>query len=189
MIERPQKAERYKGSIKEFLKNYKVYPKLTSQLDSFSKPFDQPTINEIVLWKVARYVEMPTKALECLDNVRRLEPGQHRKAKKLVEALQYVKGIKLSMASTFLRFANPSVFQIIDGRAFRAVYGKSFAGAKSQHKGNGQFEQLAELYLKYLDDLKRLCDLTQIKFEIADRILYQFDKEVNKRISKKDAGE
>ncbi|SFB86234.1 hypothetical protein [Kaistella jeonii] len=75
------------------------------------------------------------------------------------------------MASTILRFKNPSVYQIIDQRVYRFIYGQNlplyFSNAQKQ----------IELYL---DKLKGVCEKKNIDFTLSDRILYQMDKHHNK---------
>ena len=63
--------------------------------------------------------------VEELNEFVHLTFGQHRKADSFLENVLECKGIDLAMASTILRFRNPNVFQIIDKRAYRAVYGKN----------------------------------------------------------------
>ena len=36
-----------------------------------------------------------------------------------------------------------------------------------------------DIYFDYLHDLITLCDQKKIKFETIDRVLYQFDKDIN----------
>ena len=80
------------------------------------------------------------------------------------------------MASTFLRFANPEVFQIIDLHAYRAVYGTDLAKALKACRGVGTKTQL---YVAYLDALRQLCTEKRLPFRDSDRILFEFDKQEN----------
>jgi hypothetical protein len=56
-----------------------------------------------------------------MDGLRLLNPGVEERARPILAALLAARGVDLPMASTFLRFRNPSVFQIIDRHAWVAV--------------------------------------------------------------------
>ena len=83
------------------------------------------------------------------------------------------------MASTFLRFRNPVVFQIIDRHAYRAVYGRDY-----KLYTQTSLKKKIEVYFGYLDDLRSLCEKNGLKFETVDRVLYVFDKETNGGLAK-----
>ncbi len=78
------------------------------------------------------------------------------------------------MASTFLRFRNPSVFQIIDRHAYRALYGQDYK------QGTTKPSKKIELYFGYVDDLRGLCNAKGFRFETVDRVLYMFDKKTKR---------
>ena len=83
------------------------------------------------------------------------------------------------MASTILRFRNPSVFQIIDRHAYRTLYGTDcslYTQSSAKRK--------AEVYFAYLDDLRLLCEGKGLSFESVDRVLYVFVKETNGGLAK-----
>ncbi|GEP45867.1 hypothetical protein [Brevifollis gellanilyticus] len=170
------KAGDFDGNLRAFMAKYKAYPSLTRQLDHFVGPFNAEVINCIVLWKLSRFVDLPAPLLAELDGVRQLEVGQHAQAAELATDLQRVKGVQLAMASTFLRFANPEVFQIIDRHAYRAVYGTDLSKALKAHRTVGAKTQL---YFTYLDALRQLCTEKHLPFRDADRILFEFDKQEN----------
>jgi len=55
------------------LEEYKYQPGLTDKLDNLNKmPLDQHIINEIVLWKVNRYVSVPDTLLKKIDSLKLL---------------------------------------------------------------------------------------------------------------------
>jgi thermostable 8-oxoguanine DNA glycosylase len=115
--------------------------------------------------------------------LRKLKPGEHEHGRAVLQELLKVHGVDLPMASTLLRFRNPSVFQIIDRHAFRALYGRDYP-LHTQSPA----ERKIEVYFAYLDDLRSLCELKGLKFETVDRVLYVFDKEANGGLAKgKDA--
>ena len=168
-------ARKWKGSFSVFLQDYRYQPDLTTRLDSsMAVPFDQTTINEVVLWKINRYVRLKEPTLELLNGVSEVPRGAHRQAADLLALLLDTRGVDLPMASTFLRFRNPRAFQIIDRHAYRAVYGRSYP-----LRGTSPLEAKRTLYFAYLDDLIDLAQLKDLEFERLDRILYMFDKSQN----------
>src|SRR4051812_34361666 len=120
-------AQRNKRQLGKYLELYRYQPELTAHLDTLpSAPFSQQTINEIVLWKVNRYVRFPARLSKTLHGLRKLPPKQHRQAKSILEELLDCRGVDLAMASTILRFQNARTFQIIDRHAYRALTGKPY---------------------------------------------------------------
>jgi len=166
-----------KEDWKPYLKRYNYQKGLTKELDKFKGDFDQAEINRLVLWKVNRYAKIPSELLVELNKIKDLKPGQHRKAREVLEKLLHsnVRGVDLAMASTFLRFRNPHVFQIIDQRAFRVIYGEKM-------KGTGTPKEKTDKYFEYLDKLRKLCEKKNVAFEKIDRILYELDKEKNREL-------
>ena len=112
--------------------------------------------------------------LDRLDALKTLEAGAHRQADSVVESLLNVHGIDLPMASTFLRFRNPKVFQIIDRHAYRALCGEVYPLYVQSPTA-----RKLEIYFDYLDRLRALCVGKGLRFETADRVLYVFDKKKN----------
>ena len=79
------------------------------------------------------------------------------------------------MASTILRFKNPKIYQIIDQRVYRVIYGKDMPRVL-------KVEEAIDFYLEYLTKLKKVCSKYNINFYESDRVLYVLDKEINKTI-------
>jgi hypothetical protein len=99
-------AQNYKGDLSRFASSYKYQPVLTRHLDNLpDEPFSQEVVNEIVLWKVNRYVRLPQDVRDCLYALRTFRPRQHRGAEQVVRMLLQCHGIDLPMASTFLAFS------------------------------------------------------------------------------------
>lgn len=172
------KAIDYRGDLKVFLKKYNYQPKLTNKLDRLNdKPFSQPLINEIVLWKVNRYVSLSTKLLQEIDKVKRLNNGQHREGQAVLESLLQVHGVNLPMASAFLRFRNPRAFQIIDRHAYRAICGQKYPLNMAS-----RIDRKISTYFEYLAKLIELCTQRNLDFQTIDRLLYTFDKEINGKL-------
>jgi hypothetical protein len=178
------KASDFNGDLSDFLKDYKYQQKLTPKLDDLEGVKLSPElVNEIVLWKVNRYVSLDVDQLHRLDTVATLKPGEHRKALAILEELLGVPGVDLPMASTFLRFRNPSVFQIIDGHAYRAVYGEKYPFRPSGSKKTfGDKNKKIVAYFDYLDKLIELCNRKTLTFGTVDRLLYKFDKQENDKL-------
>jgi thermostable 8-oxoguanine DNA glycosylase len=181
----PIKASEFDGDLSDFLRQYKYQPELTKKLDDLDAVNVTPELlNEIVLWKVNRYVSLGEDQLRRIDAVRKLEPGEHRQAHPILTEFLAAHGVDLPMASTFLRFRNPSVFQIIDRHAYRALYGRDYrmyTQTSAQRK--------IEVYFAYLDDLRAFCGQKALKFETVDRVLYVFDKKTNGSLTKGNAAE
>lgn len=173
-------AREFDGDLCEFLLRYKFQTNLTKRLDDL-EDLDLTTevLNEIVLWKVNRYVSLDANQLSRINALRKLEPGEHGRARLVLEDLLEAHGVDLPMASTFLRFRNPSVFQIIDRHAYRALYGRAY-----KLYTQTSVKKKIDVYFAYLDDLHNLCDAKGLGFKVADRALYVFDKETNGSLSK-----
>ena len=161
-------------SIADFLKYYRVYPELTRKLDKPDWMFTQEIINEIALWKVARYVKLSSNLLVQLDGLRSLKPKQHEKGAEALTALLGISGVRLPMASTFLRFANPQVFQIFDQHIYRAVF-----GILPKEDLSKKPSDCVPYYIKFLNKLHSDCETLKIPFSESDRILFEFDRREN----------
>ena len=163
----------------DFEFNYQ--PDLTGILDLVNSEFDQNSINEIVLWKVNRYVSLSPDSLKCLNSIDRNSKSLDiEQTQKVLTFLLNTKGIQLPMASTILRFRNPHIYQIIDQRVFRLIYNGNVLKIKSVNSTKNNQEQIL-MYLDYLVDLRGVCEKFNIPFESSDRVLYMADKRVNKQ--------
>jgi thermostable 8-oxoguanine DNA glycosylase len=184
-MQQPTRANDYEGDLSEFLKKYNFQPELTRKLDDLEDVKLSPELlNKIVLWKLNRYVSLNEDQLLRIDAVRNLKPGEHEQARPVLEDLLKAHGVDVPMASTFLRFRNPFVFQIIDRHAYRALYGQDY-----KLYPQTSVKKKIDAYVAYLDDLRRLCYSKGLVFHTVDRVLYVFDKEANGSLSKeKNAG-
>lgn len=162
--------------------NYDYQSELTSKLDTLSGDFNQSIINEIILWKINRYAKIDDEALFYLNKInnndRKINVSLTR---KVLEKLLLTKGIRLPIASSILRFKNPSLYQIIDQRAYRLIN-------DDELKLPSSIENQIDLYLAYLSKLRDVCKNKNIPFKDADRVLYEIDKKVNKKIKLKNYG-
>ena len=168
-------------ALSAFINDYSIYPNLTQKLDRSDLNFSQELINEIVLWKISRYVEIPLNVFESLNGLRNLRVGQHRNAEPVLISLLRCAGVRLPMASTILRFANPDVFQIYDRHICRAMWGTCEKLAPKNPS------KAVQKYWSFLDDLLVQCGQLGIPFREADRILFEFDKAVNPPLSETEA--
>ncbi len=173
-----EKAIDYKRDLNQFLHQYNYQPSLTKHLDNIEdERFTQPLLNEIVLWKLNRYVVISREIFEDLNTLITLTNGQHRQGQKVLENLLKIHGIDLPLASTVLRFRNPKVFQIIDRHAYRAVYGRKYPFYPSSPTN-----RKISVYFNYLDKLIELCTKRNLEFRTIDRLLYIFDKKINGKL-------
>lgn len=174
-------------NIKENFGEFKYQEELTNKLDDCSDDFNQEIINEIVLWKVNRYAKLPDEAFKLLNKISTNETVLTTEQKDIARKLLFIlletktKGIQLPMASTILRFRNKNLFQIIDQRVYRILYGKTL-NLKSNKTEEVIMNEI-DMYFKYLDKLKRECEKREIPFPESDRILYMADKYYNKEVS------
>lgn len=169
------RAADFDGDLSGFLREYNYQPDLTAKLDDLEmSEFTQELVNEIVLWKTNRFVQLTNSLLRGIEGVRGLRPGEHRSAEMLIDSLLDIHGVDIRMASTLLRFRNPSVFQIIDEHAYRAVYGSKFPLYTASSR-----KRKVRVYFDYIDELMKLCTQRKIRFETINRVLYQFDKDRN----------
>jgi len=136
-------------------------------------------VNEIVLWKLNRYVSLDEAVLRDIEELRALDTGRHRQSESALRSLLGTHGVDLPMASTILRFRNARTFQIRDRHAFRAVYDEDYPLYSSSST-----QQKIKVYFAYLDQLVDLCQKKGLAFETIDRLLYVFDKRKNGKLRK-----
>ncbi len=133
-----------------------------------------------MLWKIDRYAALNHDILLEIDDLKALTIGMHQQAETTLESLLNTRGVDLPMASAFLRFRNPEAFQIIDRHAYRAIYDRDYPlHTKSP------IQRKISTYFEYLDKLIELCKKRNLDFQTIDRLLYQFDKRINRSLKKK----
>ena len=161
--------------------NFLYQKNLTDKLDSVKSNFNQAIINEIVLWKVDRYSQFDNDLLNLLNKIPKTgkKINDDLKKKVLIKLLN-TSGVGLPMASTILKFKNRQIFQIIDQRVYRILYGEPLKVSTSLKEK--YINKTIQLYFDYLDKLTVTCRVKKIKFEDADRVLYMLDKRVNSSI-------
>ncbi len=164
---------------------YNYNPALTKALDGIKNDFDQEIINMIALWKVNRYPYIPEDVLAALNKIRNDTAIMEHHEELLLRLLD-CKGLQLPMASTFLRFRNPSLFQIIDQHVYRLLTGSELSLPVFPSEKNKK--SICETYFDYLRVLRSKCNDLGIPFEKADRILYNADKRINKDVKLRNYG-
>ena len=99
-----------------------------------------------------------------------------KKTKNVLKDLLACEGVGLPMASTYLRFRNPHVFQIIDARAYRAAFDYEVNEVLS----SSDKSKLIDIYIEYIEKLREIAQKgyhgLSVKFEDLDRFLYVIDK-------------
>jgi hypothetical protein len=161
---------------------FKYQKGLTNKLDKLTGNFDQATINEIVLWKVNRYAELTPELINQLNSINKTDTKMNEElTRTILRGLLSAKGIQLPMASTILRFKNPKIYQILDQRVFRIIYGEKLNLGYNQN--NKKTEEQIEIYLEYLTYLREVSRKLHIEFELSDRILFMADRRINKDVS------
>ena len=106
-------------------RNFNYQKELTKSLDKNDYDIDQNKINEIVLWKVNRYVKLGSEVISLINHVGKTDTKiDIDLTKNILEILlaKETKGVQLPMASTILRFRNRNIYQIIDQRVYRSIY-------------------------------------------------------------------
>jgi hypothetical protein len=177
MLEFIEKYSEVWGSDpKSLLDEYNYQPELTKKLDNLKvEDFGREVLYEIVLWKLSRFPHVEENLFEELKGVAKLKPKEHEKARDLIGKLLRSPGIALPMASTILRFLNPSAFQIIDDRAYRVLLpGNTKYPTKPVKMSERYVKTSIDIYFEYLDELHRIAS-EALPFESADRILYKLD--------------
>jgi hypothetical protein len=163
-------------------REYNYQRELTKKLDCFTGKMDQNIINEIILWKVNRYAFVESEILSLLNTIERESSIiDQAKTRIILNHLLGTKGIRLPVASTILRFLNSKVYQILDQRVYRIINQDKVLDLEPCMKNN-DFKGQIELYLKYLNDLKKYCLKFDIPFDIADRVFYMADRRINKEV-------
>ena len=161
----------YEGDLKRYLEEYDYGGPLTQKLDSLGNDdLNLMRLYEIILWKVNRFVDFDHGTIANINELKHLQPGEHRKAESVLDELLAMNGIDLPMASTILRFRNPQVFPIIDRRAYRAIYNTKYP----LYFTTPRPKKIAK-YFEYTDRLVEICHARNLEFSTVDRLLYQFD--------------
>jgi thermostable 8-oxoguanine DNA glycosylase len=131
-------------------------------------------LQRIALWKLDRVVEVPESLLQKLRELSTQERLSARspEAVQALEQLVACPGISYPMASAFLKFIRPTVFPIIDVRAYRALTGRRLR----------YHQYTTEVYLQYVDKVAEIASSREVPLHIVDEQLYCYDKANNGKI-------
>jgi len=189
IIFRPEKScKKVNMEYKEILQRYsyssdKEIIQRISDCSGENERENRDIINSIVLWKINREVNIGHDLFNAIKNLKVDLSNFNDKTeeiKKTMLDLLNVDGIRIAMASTILKMFYPSVFPIIDQRAYRELMGKdmpTFYGIKAN-------EKYMEHYYKYINDCheynKKVCP--EIAFTDIDKLLYQLDLEKGNKV-------
>lgn len=169
-----------------YIKDFTYHPDLTSRLDGYGKndKFTRSTFDEITLWKVSRYPDINEEIIDAVNELAQYDTLDEAtdSLKRALNLLLNAKGVRLAMASTYLRFRNPQVFQIIDQRVYRQVQiiwykrDPNPKNPKLKLTVPRKIENQIDLYVQYLRDLRSMCQKENVEFFEADRVFYMKDK-------------
>lgn len=173
----------YKG--KEYQKPFD-YSEATEELDLLCHhDLTKEDLYKITLWKVNRFPIINDDIIVKLNSLRPLKTLDEEKTREVLHDLLRIKGVRLPMASTYLRFLNPDVYQIIDVRAYRAAF--NYAEQPDYTKANDN--ECIDIYIHYLKRLREISDMgfngLKVCFRDMDRFLYDFDKLAGNKITDK----
>jgi len=165
------------------MEGYNYHLELTKELDELNpEELSRETFYKIVLWKLSRFPYITDKLLEVVKEAANIAPKDHNKARSIITELLKTPGIALPMASTILRFINPNTFQIIDDRVYRVLLpGEPKYPSKPQKITEGYLNKSIDIYFRYLDRVHEVSS-KKLPFILADRILYQLDIKLGKKI-------
>lgn len=164
-------------SLGELIKEFKYEPELTTYLDMLgTQEMNSEDLLKITLWKVARFPHIEDDLRYQLNSLAYIKDLSNPKEKELTEGvlckLLKCKGVRLPMASTYLRFRNPHVFQIIDRHMWKQI----MLDENGKYKESNEYKKMAHIYFQYLEKLREKCKKDNVDFFYADRVYYLADK-------------
>ena len=168
----------FQSDGREYSKEFRYSP-ITARLDELHDKAEALTLNdihEITLWKINRFPSITAKTLKDLDSLKHYTTLDEKRTRDILQDLLASNGVRLPMASTYLRFINPKVYQIIDARAYRAAY---------EYKELPDYtkvptDECITIYIEYLRKLREIATNgyfgIMVEFQNLDRFLYDVDK-------------
>lgn len=153
-----------------FSYNDKETAELHAKLNA-SSSITEDDLRRVSLWKSNRVLSVSKNTLDKLNELSAKSEVNLRDdlVKELIENLVISQGIGFPMASAILKFIKPSVFPIIDVRAYRALTGKKPYYATYTY----------EKYLEYAEELTCLSIKLKRPLSEIDEQLYCYDKTYN----------
>lgn len=162
---------------KEHEKPFEYLPKITKELDNLKSNFTINDIRKITLWKIDRYPVVTDDALSQINALRICQELNEEKTREVLTTLLNCEGVGLPMASTYLRFINPDIYQIIDRHAYRAAY---YDNPPRVSYSNKVPEKQIDIYIQYLEKLHIWAEEGYYGYFVAfrdmDRFLFDVDK-------------
>ena len=131
-------------------------------------------LRRVSLWKSDRVLSVSEETLEKLQKLSQTKSVNLRDVlvKETIELLVLSQGIGFPMASAILKFINPSLFPIIDVRAYRALTGKK------PYYSTYTYDK----YIEYAEALHALSKKLRRPLMEIDEQLYCFDEATNGKI-------
>ena len=156
-----------------FSYNDKETAELHAKLNG-STSITEDDLRRVSLWKSDRVLSVSKKTLEKLNELSaksdvKLKDGL---VKEVIENLVISQGIGFPMASAILKFIKPTVFPIIDVRAYRALTGKKPYYATYSY----------EKYIDYAEKVSEISKKLNRPLNEIDEQLYCYDQKHNGEI-------
>lgn len=181
MVEEKKKSKRtYKKFSAEsdalnfnFSYNDKETAELHAKLNG-STSITEDDLRRVSLWKLNRVLSVSSNTLKKLNELSANTDVKLRDdlVKEVIENLVISQGIGFPMASAILKFIKPSVFPIIDVRAYRALTGKK------PHYATYDYDK----YIEYAEQVSELSKVLKRPLSEIDEQLYCYDQAHNGEI-------
>lgn len=139
-----------------------------------SSSITEDDLRRVSLWKSNRVLSVSSETLDKLNELSTKEDVTLRDTlvKEVIEELVISQGIGFPMASAILKFINPTIFPIIDVRAYRALTGKK------PYYGTYSYEK----YINYAEEVTSLANRLKLPLREIDEQLYCYDQRYNGEI-------
>lgn len=139
-----------------------------------STSITEDDLRRVSLWKSGRVLSVSKKTLEKLNELSAKNDVKlnDEVVKEVIENLVTSQGIGFPMASAILKFINPTIFPIIDVRAYRALTGqKPYSATYSYEK-----------YINYAERVSKISKELNRPLSEIDEQLYCYDQKHNGKI-------
>lgn len=156
-----------------FSYNDKETAELHAKLNG-STSITEDDLRRVSLWKSDRVLSVSKKTLEKLNELSAKSDVKLKDelVKEVIENLVISQGIGFPMASAILKFIKPTLFPIIDVRAYRALTGKKPYYATYSY----------EKYIDYAEKISEISKELGRPLNEIDEQLYCYDQKYNGEI-------
>lgn len=139
-----------------------------------STSITEDDLRRVSLWKSNRVLSVSRITLEKLNELSAKSEVKlkDKLVKEVIENLVISQGIGFPMASAILKFIKPTIFPIIDVRAYRALTGMKLYYATYSY----------EKYIDYAEKVSKLSKKLNRPISEIDEQLYCYDKQHNGEI-------